>query len=333
MIANDQVDLDELVKTCKRIEKYFVQTSNTERKPVEIYLALLNKTIVYIEGGHSSSDLVFDANEICEESFNPKEDYAAAKDFITRHRKGFDKFIKDNIEEVTHFCSLEGVKYLPTIKNTESQGGHKTLFYIGLFPISDEINHKVELKSNEFVSECSTSIEYVVAQLPKTATWAKFLLNFKVSGWKLYSYITLPIIALVCSYFLLLWNYFALSTASLIYSILIISVFYLFYILLKPIYEAMNNRIAIAPNWLLGLKVNSAQLRAIRTEEKRASGKSIRELQLVIYQATCPICGNEVAIENGKHSYKGRLIGLCDESPREHVFSFDHVTKKGKLLR
>jgi hypothetical protein len=333
MIINDQVDLDELVKTCKRIEGYFVQTNNTDRKPFEIYLALLNKTIVYIEGGHSSSNLVFDANEICEESFNPKEDYAAAKDFITRHRKGFDKFIKENIEEVTHFCSLEGVKYLPTIKNTESQGGHKTLFYIGLIPISDEINHQVKLKSNELTSECITSIEYVVGQLPRTATWAKFLLNFKVSGWKFYSYITLPIIALVCSYFLLLWNYFALSTASLIYSILIISVFYLFYILLKPIYEAMNNRIAIAPNWLLGLKVNSGQLRAIRTEEKRASGKSIRELQLVIYQATCPICGNEVAIENGKHSYKGRLIGLCDESPREHVFSFDHVTKKGKLLR
>jgi len=333
MIVNDQVDLDELVKTCKCIEEYFVQTSNTERKPVEIYLALLNKTIVYIEGGHSSSDLVFDANEICDESFNPKEDYAAAKDFITRHRKGFDKLIKDNLEEVTHVCSLEGVKYLPTIKNTESQGGHKALFYIGLLPILDKINHQIELKTNEFASEPSTLIEYVVAQLPKTETWAKFLLNFKVSGWKLYSYVTLPIIALVCCYLLLLWNYFAVSTASLIYSIIIMSVFYMFYALLKPFYEAMNNRIAIAPNWLIGIKVNSAQIRSIRTEEKRASGKPIRVLQLVIYQATCPICGNEVSIEHGKHAYKGRLIGLCDESPREHVFSFDHVTKKGKLLR
>jgi hypothetical protein len=333
MIANDQVDLDELVKTCKRIEKYFVQTSNTERKPVEIYLALLNKTIVYIEGGHSSSDLVFDANEICKESFNPKEDYAAAKDFITRHRKGFDKFIKDNIEEVTHFCSLEGVKYLPTIKNTESQGGHKTLFYIGLIPISDEINHQVKLKSNELTSECITSIEYVVGQLPKTATWAKFLLNFKVSGWKFYSYITLPIIALVCSYFLMLWNYFAFSASSLISSILIISVFYLFYILLKPLYDAMNNRIAIAPSWLLGLKVNSAQLRAVKTEDKRANGFYVRSLQLVAYKANCPICSNKVFIINGKYAQRGRLLGVCDESPREHIFSFDHVTKKGKYLR
>jgi hypothetical protein len=113
--------------------------------------------------------------------------------------------------------------------------------------ISDEINHQVKLKSNELTSECITSIEYVVGQLPKTATWAKFLLNFKVSGWKFYSYITLPIIALVCSYFLMLWNYFAFSASSLISSILIISVFYLFYILLKPLYDAMNNRIAIAP--------------------------------------------------------------------------------------
>ncbi|MCP4986511.1 MAG: hypothetical protein GY928_10780 [Colwellia sp.] len=94
MITNNQVDLDELVKTCNCLKEYFVQTSNSERKPVEIYLALLNMTTAYIKDGSNACDLVFDANEVCEASFNPKEDYAEAKKFITRHRGGFNKLLK-----------------------------------------------------------------------------------------------------------------------------------------------------------------------------------------------------------------------------------------------
>jgi hypothetical protein len=31
--------------------------------------------------------------------------------------------------------------------------------------------------------------------------------------------------------------------------------------------------------------------------------------------------------------FKGRLIDECDEPPKAHIFSFDHITKKGKLLK
>ena len=328
MITNDQIDLDELVKTCNCLKEYFVQTSNTERKPVEIYLALLDKTIGFIKDGSNSSDLIFDANEVCEGSFNPKENYSAAKDFIIRHRKGFEKLIKDNLEEIAHFCSLKGVKYLPAIKNTDSQGGHKTFFYIGLTPLSGSISHNVELKQN---SKKST-IEYNVPQLPQAPTWAKPLLNMKISGWKLKTYIALPIFAFLISYILLLWNYYAFSATSSIYTIIIIAVFGFSNFLLKPFYEAIDKRIGIAPNWLVRLSVASAQLRFVRTDIKRANGKYIRSLQLVVFQAECPICGSEIVIKNGKQAHKGRLVGVCDESPREHVFSFDHVTKQGKLI-
>lgn len=329
MITNDQVDLDELVKTCNCLKEYFVQTSNSERKPVEIYLALLNMTTTYIEDGSNAADLVFDANDICRKSVNPKETYSLAKEFITRHRKGFDKLLKENLDEVAHFCSVKGVKYLPSILNTESQGGHKTFFYIGLTPLSDNIHHEVELKSDS--SKGNTSIEYSVSQLPKVATWVKPLLNLKISGWKFYSYITLPILAFVIAYCLLLWNFFALSNTSLIYTIIIGSVLAGLYCLLSPFYEAISKRIGLAPVWLTKLKISSAQLRYVRTDSQRANGKAIRALQLVVYEAKCPVCGNEVLIEKGKYAHKGRLVGVCDESPREHVFSFDHVTKEGRL--
>jgi hypothetical protein len=332
MINDDQIDLDELVKTCERLKKYFIESNYDERKPVEIFLTIYKMSLDFISKDAESSDLAFDANSICNESFNTKEDYAAAKDFIVRHRKGFDKLISDNIDEISHYCSLGNVKYLPTIKNTDSSGGHRTTFYIGLIPISDKINHEVSVKTNIKAQTIETAIEYKVVGLPKTHTWLKPLLNFKVDGGKFYTYILLPILAILTSYSLLIWNYVALSTQSIVYSISILTVLVLLYILLKPIYDAMFKRIAIAPFWLLKLNIPTAQLRSVQTEQKRLNGRYIRAIQLVTYKAKCPICGNDVLIEDGSNTYKGRLVGICDESPREHVFSFDHVTKKGKLI-
>jgi len=137
----------------------------------------------------------------------------------------------------------------------------------------------------------------------------------------------------VIAYCLLLWNLFAISNTSLIYTIIIGSVLAGLYCLLIPFYEAIDKRIGLAPVWLTKLEITSAQLRYVRTKNKRANGNYVRALQLVIYQAECPICGNEVLIEKGKYAHKMRLVGVCNESPREHIFSFDHVTKKGKLLR
>ncbi|MBA6416431.1 hypothetical protein H4J50_10435, partial [Colwellia sp. 6M3] len=236
------------------------------------------------------------------------------------------------VDEITHFFSLNKVKYLPTIKNTESSGGHKINFYIGLKAISEVITHEVELK-NDSANTSQINIEYTVPQLPKAPTWAKFLLNFKISGWKFYTYISLPLLALAVGYSLLLWNYYSLSYFSLIYLISFLMIAVSFYFWLKPFYEAIDKRIGIAPYWLVRLSVISAQLRYVRTATKRDNGQYIRALQLVVYQAECPICSNRVLIEKGSNAQRGRLVGVCDESPREHVFSFDHVTKKGMLLR
>jgi len=330
MIANDQVDLDELIRTCDCLMKYFAKSGISERRPIEIFQAIFEKSMLLIEDEATAHLLVFDAEEICNQAKYIKNDYSEAKEFIVRNRKSFDKLIQDNIEEITHFCTLSDVKYLPIIKNTDSKGGHKTYFYIGLVQISKTIKH--ELKLNSKIKQDDVLIEYIVPQLPKAPTWAKPLLNFKISGWKFYTYISLPILALFLGYILFLWNYFSMSTVSLFYTIIISAVFGFSYCLLKPFYEAIQKRIGIAPIWLTKLKVISAQLRYVRTESKRSNGKFIRALQLVVYQAECPICNSEVFIEKGKNAHKGRLIGVCDESPREHIFSFDHVMKKGKLI-
>jgi len=53
----------------------------------------------------------------------------------------------------------------------------------------------------------------------------------------------------------------------------------------------------------------------------------------VRYAATCPVCNARVQVESGGREFHGRLVGRCQESPDEHVFSFDRVTRAGKSLR
>ena len=38
-------------------------------------------------------------------------------------------------------------------------------------------------------------------------------------------------------------------------------------------------------------------------------------------------------LKDGEPDYPRRLVGRCHESPREHVFSFDRVTRRGCVLR
>jgi len=333
MIRNDQVDIDELEKTCQCVKNYFIEISATDRKSVEIFLALLDLTTAYIRSGAKEEDMIFTADEICNESANPKTDYQAAKDFVSRHKKEFDKFIESKIEEISHFCSLNGVKFLPTINNTDSSGGRRTYFYIGLVPMAAKINHEVGLKNTTLAKQLPVAIEYTVPQLPKPPTWAKPLLNLEVSGWKLYFYVGLPMLGVVFAYLLMIWNVYFISSLSVMAAVLFVFIVPSLYLLLQPFYEAMNNRIAIAPAWLLSFKVHNAQIRAKKIEKQKPGGRSYRALQIVIHKATCPICNSEIDIEQGKREFKGRLIGVCTESPREHIFSFDHVTKKGVLLR
>ncbi|GFE77360.1 MULTISPECIES: hypothetical protein [Sphingomonadaceae] len=52
------------------------------------------------------------------------------------------------------------------------------------------------------------------------------------------------------------------------------------------------------------------------------------------YFADCPICDAEtVMLARGGLEYPGRIVGRCQNSPREHVFSFDRVTLEGAPLR
>lgn len=57
-----------------------------------------------------------------------------------------------------------------------------------------------------------------------------------------------------------------------------------------------------------------------------------KKVKLTKYVALCTICNAKVELARGEPDFPRRVIGRCKESPQEHVFSFDRVTKLGSFL-
>lgn len=93
-------------------------------------------------------------------------------------------------------------------------------------------------------------------------------------------------------------------------------------------WKVFDDRIAIAPYWALAWSEWGATIEIIRSKEPIRTSK----IEVSRYSSTCPICGWMVRLESGKRGFSRRLIGRCEENPREHVFSFDRSTKLGKSL-
>ncbi len=95
------------------------------------------------------------------------------------------------------------------------------------------------------------------------------------------------------------------------------------------IFRLFEDRIMIAPEWMLAWKEFGATVEINRS--KNADMPSTILVQR--YSAICPICGWMIKLSKGDPDFPHRIVGRCEEHPREHVFSFDRGSKRGVLLQ
>lgn len=93
--------------------------------------------------------------------------------------------------------------------------------------------------------------------------------------------------------------------------------------------QLFEDRIVLASELLLAWREDGATIEVVR------SGREETPNTLLVrrYTATCLVCGSMVKLDKGDPDFPGRIVGRCTESPREHVFSFDRVTRSGIALR
>jgi hypothetical protein len=94
----------------------------------------------------------------------------------------------------------------------------------------------------------------------------------------------------------------------------------------RPWWVLVEDRIKMADELWTSFSRREAQIELLRRDGRR-------HVRIVQYRSTCSVCGSDVHIEPGRREFDHRLVGRCAESPREHVFSFDRVTKLGYPLR
>ena len=118
-----------------------------------------------------------------------------------------------------------------------------------------------------------------------------------------------------------------ITTQSIVIIILMIAIpYWVWFGKLVPFFRLFDDRIRDASDSMLSLEEKEAQLEFYKEGD-------IRVIRIVRYSSDCSICGAEVYLDDGSPDFPRRMVGRCAESPREHVFSFDRVTRKGAVLR
>ncbi|MBD5804515.1 hypothetical protein AZOA_39580 [Azoarcus sp. Aa7] len=196
-----------------------------------------------------------------------------------------------------------------------------------------EVPERGDAHAAELVAQMRTQaaeIDYLEEIEVHPIPWIKRPLRLSLLGWRVALIIAPIVIALVIAGFLgwlllmiwmsdlplrtiLQWTLLGVVMAGVVGSIS------------RPFFLLINNRVLRAPTFL-ELTLPLGHILVLRREGED------RVLRMLRYTGTCPVCGGDVTIENGRRIHRGRLVGQCGRNPVEHVFSFDFITGKGSRL-
>lgn len=141
-----------------------------------------------------------------------------------------------------------------------------------------------------------------------------------------------PCVVISAAVATIVWSMLAyarpISTADLVLFAIIAVLAYAGVKYLSAFLNLGNNRISLAPDWALKDHDPGTTIEII-------GDRSIGETPVIKirrYTAECPICGGMLRVAEGEPDFEQRLVGRCTNSPREHVYSFDRQTKRGRPL-
>jgi len=224
------------------------------------------------------------------------------------------------------------------VKKVDSKGGagRPTQYAIEARPFEPQT---LESQTGAIKGMPDADIHYIRETTPKPARWAGWFFSkeFHLTGWRRILFLTPAILMLLVALgvFLVVWLTLSHQQAIPPNRILVLvataaAAVYFAWRMVWGVGRLGDKRIIMAPDILIGFREYGVQLELTRIDSTPGAAS---RLGLVRYAATCPICGAKIQVESGGREFHGRLVGRCQESPDEHVFSFDRVTRSGTSLR
>jgi hypothetical protein len=254
--------------------------------------------------------------------------------WVSEAWNGWLKSRDERLSGLQDFAANQGLSFYPwPEKNGDGRGGsgRTTLYTIEARPLTSQ--------PSTMVATENADIDYIRETTPKPAWWAKwyFSKEFHLTGWRRILFLTPAILMLLVALgvFLVVWLSLSHQQAIPPNRILVlvataVAAGYFAWRMVSGVGRLGEKRIIMAPDILIGFREYGVQLELTRIDSTPGAAS---RLGLARYAATCPICGAKVQVESGGREFHGRLVGRCQESPDEHVFSFDRVKRSGKSLR
>lgn len=264
------------------------------------------------------------------------ENEGDASAWFGRHWKTLTGDFRQKCEEgIQKFASDQGLTIYPWIEKRESNGGagNQVLICLVALPIPGS-SPPATKKLPEH------DIDYIPAEKLKLSWWARWLFdkNQVADGWRKWmlvwpNLLWFGIVGLLGVF--LLWA-MSQTTSPLTTSdttILIFIGLLTWYArhLVDRFARLVDDRIVLASDHMVGFKEFGVCLELFKPEGSNAD--TPKRARMIKYAGTCPICTARVLLDKGEPDFPRRIVGRCQESPREHVFSFDRATRTGYRLR
>lgn len=308
-----------------------------DQLPMSFFRALAALTLENAQQGVKPHDVRFTAmalaQKVIELGYVKKKPKQTESDWVRANWSKLEEAIESRKDHLQEVCRSLGYSFYPCTAKEESIGGQGNYSYYYLMPVY--LNQEKTDNTTHYPTQ-DGGIHYVQESLTNIPRWARWVNGFTLQSWKKYAYILPGVISMLAALgylglILLLGLYTDISTVKWL-TCISVSLAMLWFILSSPLYRVSFKRIVMAPDWMTPLKETNVQLELRKIGTNPETGDAIRELRLMVYSAKCPICENRVEVESGGIQFPFRLVGRCNESPREHVFSFDHVTRSGRRL-
>ncbi len=308
-----------------------------DQLPMSFFRALAALTLDRAKSGISPHDVRFTASDLAEKilelGYLQKRPKDMGSDWV---RGNWDK-LKEMMEarkvRLKELNRSENKSFYPWLGKETSKGGKGNQSYYYLVAKQFLENETIEIIEYPIPEN---GIRYIQESLVNIPRWARWVNGFTLQSWRRYAYIIPWILTMLATLgylclILLLGIYTEISTVKWL-TCLIVTFVMFWMITSSPLYAVSEKKVVMAPDWMTPLRETSVILELKKIGINSESGDVIRELRLMVYSAKCPVCENRIEIQSGGLQFPFRLIGRCNESPREHVYSFDHITRTGKPL-
>lgn len=222
-----------------------------------------------------------------------------------------------------------GLTMTPGLHRIEGGGtGRPTRYRIVAVPLAvDELT-----PVSEPVMLAPGEIRYICEDMEDTGPLVRmFASGFEMSGWRKWMLFAALLVSLMLAFVLALLIFTGIikqiPLKDLVYLLLgTVPLLLFLWITFGPVFRLPTSRILLAPWWMQSIEDD-------RLLEWRCPPKhSVKSIKAAHYSGVCPLCGGKVSVRSGGREFFGRLLGRCEESPREHVFSFDHVLRRGSVI-